>query len=114
MAETGSAEGSDLGQQRGDSRVVQYDWDGPVGLSVFVVETVQSIAESGRDLSDEPLYDSIDPDALDRLFEPHDRGLRDGGRVTFSFAGHRVTVQGDGSVFVSPQQVADGGSSDEW
>ena len=42
----------------------------------------------------EPLYETIDPDALDALF-------RDGrGRVTFEYLGYLVTVDQDGEVEV--------------
>jgi hypothetical protein len=112
MAETGSAGGGDLGQQQGDAYVARYNWEEPVPLSVFVVETVQSFAGPGRDVNDNPLYYSIDPDALDRLFEPHGQRLRNSCRVSFEFAGYRVTVCGDGEVRVSPQPAADGGVED--
>lgn len=40
-----------------------------------------------------PLNEAIDPDALDALFHPTPRGTsRAGGRVEFSYAGHRVVV----------------------
>lgn len=40
-----------------------------------------------------PLYDAIDPDALDALVE----NMSD-GKVTFTFAGHTVTVTSDGTI----------------
>lgn len=45
-----------------------------------------------------PLSDAIDPDALDSLFEGDPkRNVPDhnGPYVTFSYAGHRVTVEGE-------------------
>lgn len=51
-----------------------------------------------------PLYDVIEPDALDSLFAPRvDGSPRAGGRVSFWFEGYEVTVHDDGEV-----QVRDG------
>lgn len=46
-----------------------------------------------------PLYETIDPDALDALF----RGRADdpAGRVRFVYSGHEVTVDRSGAVTVS-------------
>jgi hypothetical protein len=46
----------------------------------------------------DPLYDVVDPDALDDLF-------RDGtGRVAFEYLGYDVTVRHDGTVDVFPAE----------
>lgn len=45
-----------------------------------------------------PLFDAIDPDALDRLYGDG----RDGITVVFEFAGYRVTVEADGHVDLAP------------
>lgn len=47
-----------------------------------------------------PLYESIDPDALETLFAPAGTRSRNAGRVTFEYAGCRVTVGTDGTVLV--------------
>ena len=68
-------------------------------LSVRVVETVaDALGADAMELG--PLYDVIDPDALDLLFEPPRRST--GGRVTFTFEGCTVTVDADGRVAASP------------
>ncbi|MCU4740179.1 hypothetical protein OB955_02925 [Halobacteria archaeon AArc-m2/3/4] len=47
----------------------------------------------------EPLYDAVDPAALDALFEPTHSGLSQRtGTVTFPFCGYTVTVSSDGAV----------------
>jgi len=57
-----------------------------------VVERVA--AESNRDaLELPPLYDAVDPDALDALVE----GLSE-GEVEFCYAGYEVSVNSDGAV----------------
>ena len=56
-----------------------------------------------------PLYEVIDPDALDALFAPRmDGSLRGGGSVSFPYAGYVVTVSSDGVVEIDPE----GGQSD--
>lgn len=44
-----------------------------------------------------PLYDTIDPDALNSLFETPCRT----GKVSFRYGGRDVTVTGDGDVVVT-------------
>lgn len=51
----------------------------------------------------EPLYDVVDPDALDQLFQPHLNGTqRIGGRVIFSMDGCEVTIHANGDVVATP------------
>ncbi|RBI63912.1 hypothetical protein DMJ13_05230 [halophilic archaeon] len=59
---------------------------------------VQTVAERNDASVTElpPLYDSVDPDALNAL-------VRRGGddlRITFRFAGRQIVVDGDGTVTV--------------
>ncbi|WP_423747291.1 HalOD1 output domain-containing protein (plasmid) [Haladaptatus sp. SPP-AMP-3] len=49
-----------------------------------------------------PLYDVIDPDALDRLFAPTQAGTRRHGTVTFQYCGYQVTVNSDRTVDLDP------------
>ncbi|MDQ2049158.1 HalOD1 output domain-containing protein [Natronolimnohabitans sp. A-GB9] len=76
--------------------------DGPGGQalenhadsSLRVVGAVAS--ELGIDPVDcEPLYESIDPTALDELFTTSDGTA---GRVIFEYAGYSVTVDNEGQV----------------
>jgi hypothetical protein len=47
----------------------------------------------------DPLYDVVNPDALEALFGPKLDGTpRAGGRVVFDYSGYHVTVASDGSV----------------
>lgn len=80
----------------------EFDWSETVP-STAVVEVVASA--SNRDpMSIEPLYDAIDPDALDTIVA--DAETRADGDVTveFTFDGYEVTVSTDGSVLVRPAQ----------
>lgn len=49
-----------------------------------------------------PLYDVVDPDALDRLFDPQSRRPGSGVRVVFTFESCEVTVEANGRVVVTP------------
>lgn len=55
------------------------------------------------------LYKAVDPDALDRLFQPVGDGtLRDSGHISFLVAGYRVTVYPTGH-FVIDQPLLPSG-----
>lgn len=88
-------------EQVGDRSVVRetYDWDA-TAPSAAVVETVADVV--GRDPTEiGPLYDSVDPDALDSLFTATGSSPTCGdGYVSFAFAGRSVAVHADGDVIV--------------
>lgn len=75
-------------------------------LSEAVVERVAA-AEGADPLELDPLYEAIDPDALERLFSP-EGGPRPDGRIAFNYCGHTVVVDSDRSVSLSddPPEVA--------
>lgn len=62
-------------------------------VSTAVIEAVAEYAECDPDELP-PLYNTVDPDALDRLFESKG-GLapREGGTVGFNYAGYRVRIE---------------------
>lgn len=73
-----------------------HDWSSDEPLSFSVVRAVSRFAgEEPESLP--PLYDVIDPDALDTLFT--DRTGRNGS-LSFSLDAHDVTVYADGSIVV--------------
>ncbi|NHN40531.1 hypothetical protein G9C85_02615 [Halorubellus sp. JP-L1] len=47
-----------------------------------------------------PLYDSVDPEALDAIVDDLDEGV-----IQFQYAGQKVIVQNDGTVSIS--EIAD-------
>jgi hypothetical protein len=68
--------------------------------SIRVVETVaDALGTEPNELG--PLYETVDPDALDLLFESPRRFTS--GCVTFTFEGCNVTVDADGWIAVSPE-----------
>lgn len=71
-------------------------------VSTVVVEAVaESMGVSPLEL-DPPLHRVVDPDALDDLFRS-DGTTTASPRVSFTYAGHEVTVRGRGDVEVRPE-----------
>ena len=69
-------------------------------ITESVIECVAR--ESGRTaLELPPLWNAIDPDALDAMFEPTKAGHERSGRVQFSYCGYLVTVEADDDVTVT-------------
>ncbi|PGF16394.1 hypothetical protein CP556_09885 [Natrinema sp. CBA1119] len=66
-----------------------------------MIETVATAIGSDP-LHLQPLYDSIDPEALDGLLEPKVGQSRTDVRITFRFEGCDVTVSANGETIVSP------------
>jgi DNA-binding NtrC family response regulator len=78
----------------------QHDFSSNVELGVSIVEAVGTVV--GCDVNDlEPLYDEIDADALERLFDPI-AGDGPTGRVEvrFSYQGLDLAVDADGNITV--------------
>lgn len=69
-------------------------------VSTAVVEAIA--AEADRDPTElPPLFDTIDPDALDAIFSTQPDGTpRRDGEVVFPYAGYRVCVSADRTVEV--------------
>ena len=67
--------------------------------SVAVIQVLAEARGVGVEEIEQPLYDVVDPDALDRLFT--DRSHANvGSRVVFEFDAHEVTVHADGDILV--------------
>lgn len=75
----------------------QVDWsnDSP---SLAVIETLAEARNVSPLELDQSLYDVVDPDALDALFQESD-GLTS-GHVRFNVGDAEVTVTADGDVYV--------------
>lgn len=86
---------------------VVHDPDGPARLSTTVVHAIADCLDV--DVSDgrASLYDTVDPEALDRLFRPRRDGRpRNGGAFTLLVRDHYVTVHGDGEIVIEPPASA--------
>lgn len=76
--------------------VSHVDWTS-VSPPVAVVEALEeTTGQASEEL--EPLYDYIDPDALESLVTSRRSG--DGPAVRFRYDGHRVTVEGAGTIII--------------
>ncbi|WP_435062843.1 HalOD1 output domain-containing protein [Halobaculum sp. EA56] len=95
-----------------DSVTVSYDEDTgeytatfdpeAVPPSVAVVETTAEIrATEPRRYA--PLFEVVDPDALDRICSPTAAG-DDDTAVEFTYLAHRVRVRSDGYIAVTPKE----------
>ena len=78
----------------------RYEWSS-TSPSTAVIETV-AIAVNREPTALEPLYESLDSDALDTLLRSTGSTSKDAGTVTISFkyAGQQVTVHSRGDVIV--------------
>lgn len=90
----------DLGKNSPNVYAAFYDPDSDETLVETILEAVQDATEDDDEVSG-CLYDAIDPDALNALFEPTRNGPdRDEGRVAFRLGGFAVDVHASGHVFI--------------
>ncbi|WP_227355772.1 HalOD1 output domain-containing protein [Haladaptatus salinisoli] len=74
-------------------------------LSALVVEAVAVHDQRSPD-DLEPIYQSINPDALDSLFTPLTDGTsRADGHVSFAYCGYHVTITSDGTIDLEPLET---------
>lgn len=70
------------------------------GVSIAVVTAVA--ARRGVEPTElPPLYEWVDPDALDALFEPTTTGGPRRGRLSFTYDGHEVVLECDDGVAIT-------------
>ncbi len=85
----------------GDVYRVRHEFGGPTSLSTTVILAVESVTE--QSVANRPLYEVIDPECLDGLFDPiggHSDGMR--GHVEFPYAGRLVRVDATGEILIGP------------
>lgn len=102
---TTSDRGEDHGSVTDADGVIraEYDWSS-VTPSTGVIETV-AIAKNSEPTALEPLYNSVDADALDALLDSDGLHSADGvATVSFAFAGYDVTVQNNGVIVIQPTE----------
>ena len=84
----------------------EYDWTS-MPPSAAVIETV-AVACNREPTGLEPLYEVVDPDALDALVRSSsDSPAAERTTVTFEFADKSVTVHGGGAIAVRPAGSGD-------
>lgn len=73
-------------------------------ISTHVIEAVADRTRTDPVAVEPPLYEELDPDALDGLFE-----AGAAFRVQFTYAGHEIEVEGgDGGIDVEVREAAGG------
>ncbi|WP_265112327.1 HalOD1 output domain-containing protein [Halosolutus halophilus] len=83
--------------------VFHHDSDGSATITATIVHALASIAETDVSQGEFSLYDSVDPDALDRIFSKKADGTeRSGGHVAFTALEHEVFVYANGDVIIYP------------
>lgn len=85
-----------------DTYHTTHDWTGADSLAEAIVTSVAAV--TGADpLRTEPLFDIVDPDALERLFGRRDRPCPgDDARIELTYMGCPVTVHRDGRIDIGP------------
>lgn len=80
-----------------------HDPDSPAKLSTTIVHALADAM--ARDVTDTgfSLYDSVDPDALDQIFDFKGDGTpRPPGHIAFTVQGYRITVYSWGPIVITP------------
>ena len=91
----------DLGNHTPNVAQARYDSEGDRTLVQTVLEALDEASDRPVDELNVCLYDAIDPDALNDLFESTRTGpSRDHGRVSFRVGEFAVDVHAAGHVFV--------------
>lgn len=82
---------------------IRHDWQDDEPVSTALIMGVAAVTNAPPTEID-PLYEVVDPDALNRLFEPTaNSSLRPSdGRATFTMNGCTVTVYGSGDIEITP------------
>ncbi|WP_117363774.1 HalOD1 output domain-containing protein [Natrarchaeobaculum sulfurireducens] len=89
--------------QANDRYVFHHDSDSTATITTTVVHALAAIADTDVSQGEFSLYDSVDPDALERLFSPKADGTeRTGGHVAFTALDHEIYVYANGDVIVYP------------
>lgn len=95
---------NDLQYDRPNDRyVVQYDPDGSATLLTTIVHALTTIVDVDVSQGEFSLYDSVDPDALERIFSKKADGTpRSDGHVAFTALECEVYVYANGDIFIYP------------
>jgi hypothetical protein len=94
---------SEVTEVEGDVYLATHDWRGGGSLSHCVTEVVS--AATGTDVERmRPLFETIDPEAVTRLFESADGGSDRSvsASVQFRYEGCRVNLVSDGRLSAVP------------
>jgi len=84
---------------------LSHDWEETESVST-AVSIVVAYAQDADPTETESVDNTVDPDALDRLFHPEwtDDSRDDGAHLVFDLAGSQVTVHRGGEIVVRPHE----------
>lgn len=86
-----------------DCYLVHHDEDGTASLTTTIVHALTAIVDADVSQGEFSLYDSVDPDALERLFSSKvDGSKRRDGHVAFRALEFDVFVYANGDVVLYP------------
>lgn len=90
-----------------DTYRLHVDWRNDETVTTAVTKGVAAVTDEPPDGLD-PLFETIDPDALNRLYDPTDGGSnRPDGRVSFRFNDCAVSVYASGTIEITPAEEDD-------
>ncbi|MHC3438005.1 HalOD1 output domain-containing protein [Natrialbaceae archaeon A-gly3] len=96
-----------------DRYVLYHDEDGTATLTATIVHGLAAITDVDVSQGEFSLYDSVDPDALERIFASKaDEASRTSGHVAFTALDHQVYVYATGEIHVYPPEAARGSPAD--
>jgi hypothetical protein len=78
----------------------RHDWGDDTGVTATLLDALVEALPPDRLRDQSPLYDAVDPDALDALFAPTRQASVRNGLVRFEFVGYTVEVRSTGEVVV--------------
>lgn len=84
------------------SEPLQLDWQDAERPTLAIVQAVADLREADPE-SLPPLYDSINPEALEELLMRDHPSAQDGTVITFSYADCTVTVGADGELRIQDE-----------
>jgi hypothetical protein len=87
-------DGVDYDPQTGRCDVDLTEWD---SLTAAIIDVLAALTDNQPETMD-PLYDVVDPDALDALFHSQSEQI---GRIQFHYGGHDVTMQSEGQLIIT-------------
>ncbi|MDF9747905.1 HalOD1 output domain-containing protein [Natrinema salsiterrestre] len=75
------------------------------GVSTKIIEHIAKM-EGTEPVKLPPLYEAIDPDALERLFASKKDGAERSGRVEFQYNGYTVIAEFDEELRITTEEIA--------
>lgn len=95
-----SSQSSQRGTDGSGAVVCQRNCDETERVTTNIVLALDSVSEFDAETSEEVLFDHIDPDALDALFQSASGVDRTQGVVKFTVADYEVSVSAQGDIVV--------------